>query len=470
MDTTNFHNWLLLILYLVPLLIVRYVGKNLNLWRDDYDRFGLLFLSLMLFNLGGGTRSFVILVFGIVFNYLMVRLMLQRQGWQAKAIAAAAIAFDIGVLVYFKYLRFFFGIGGNLLPIGISFFTFTMVAFVVDNLSSKKKKKQQPIGFFDFANFVAFFPNIVAGPIERKSTLYNQVAGFRFKFSAEDLEIALRWLALGLFMKFVLADNITPFINYKETANAWMVWFSAYLFTLRIYFDFAGYSFMALGLAKAFGVKLTVNFLAPYTATSIQEFWRRWHISLNNWFRDYVFIPLMGSKKEWAEFYLFITFTLSGLWHGAAWNFVIWGAYHGLLLLILRYTSRSSGILGKRLVMPEFLSWAVTFGCVVFGSLFFMETNFGRLGQKLLTVVTPWAYSLPNISNVFSSFTANELLALGFVLVLANAVLLLEHLAVWQKREFAYDLLLSPWVGRVLLGLTLLLAANTPSPFIYTSF
>lgn len=394
--------------------------------------------------------------------------MLQREGWQMKAIAAAAIVFDIAVLGYFKYKGFFFGIKGGFLPLGISFFTFTMVAFVVDTLNTKKKK-QQPVGFFDFANFVAFFPNIVAGPIERKSTLYNQLSKFNFKFSAENLELGLRWLALGLFMKFALADNITPFINYEETANAWMVWFSAYLFTLRIYFDFAGYSFMAVGIAKAFGVKLTINFLAPYTATSIQEFWRRWHISLNNWFRDYVFIPLMGSKKEWAEFYLFVTFTLSGLWHGAAWNFVIWGAYHGLLLLILRYTSRSSGFLGKRLVVPEFLSWAITFGCVVFGCLFFMETNFPRLGQKLLTLVTPWAYSLPNIGNVFSSFTVNELIALGFTLVLANAVLFLEHLAIWQKRE-AYDLLLSPWVGRVLLALTLLLAANTPSPFIYTSF
>jgi alginate O-acetyltransferase complex protein AlgI len=469
LDTTNFQNWFLLILYLVPLLLVRYAGKRFNLWRDDFDRFGLLFLSLMLFFYGSGSRtSFAILIFGIVFNYLIVRLMQQREGWQAKAIAGVAIAFDVGVLVYFKYRGFLFGIKGGLLPLGISFFTFTMVAFVVDTLNTKKKK-QQPVGFFDFANFVTFFPNIVAGPIERKSTLYNQLSKFNFKFSAENLEMGLRWLALGLFMKFALADNITPFIKYEEIANAWMVWFSAYLFTLRIYFDFAGYSFMAVGIAKALGVKLTLNFLAPYTATSIQEFWRRWHISLNNWFRDYVFIPLMGSKKEWAELFLFITFTLSGLWHGAAWNFVIWGAYHGLLLLILRYTSRSSGFLGKRLVMPEFVSWAVTFGCVVFGGLFFMETNFGRLGQKLLTLVTPWAYSLQNIGDVFSAFSFNELAALGFTLVLANAVLFLENLAVWQKRE-PYDLLLSPWVGRVLLGLTLLLAANTPSPFIYTNF
>lgn len=487
MNFTEFSFWWLLVLFCVPAFIVRYVGQRLKLWQDDYDRLLLMALSLLLF-FNASTSSFVIFAFEIVFNYAMVWLMLRRRGWEANMIAVTVIIIDVAILAYFKYLHFFLqdvlglalrGAGstwsGNVaipgvraIPPGLSFYTFEMVAFVVDSVRSKDKK---PIGFIDYINFVSFFPHVVAGPIERRSKLFPQMAAFRFKFSGENFEIGLRWLALGLFMKLVLADNLTLYIDYKETANAWMVWFSAYLFTLRIYFDFAGYSFMALGIAKAMGVELTINFLAPYTSQSIQEFWRRWHITLNNWFRDYVFLPLMGAKKQWAAFYLFITFTLSGFWHGAAWNFVIWGAYHGLLLLLLRYTGRPFyGFLGQRKFMPDFLSWALTFGSVIFGCLFFMETDINRLGLKLETLVNPKAYSLINISNGVSSFSVNEGTALIFTLILANAVLFLEHLAVWQKRECEYDLLLSPWVARVLLGLTLLLAANTPSQFIYFDF
>lgn len=487
MNFTEFSFWWLLFLFVVPLLGVRYIGQRLKIWQDDYDRIGLMLLSLMLFY-NASQKSFIIFAFEIIFNYAMVWLMLRRKGWEAHLIAVAVIVTDVAILAYFKYLHFFLqdvlGLaikeaGGNwggdvsipgvrAVPPGLSFYTFEMVAFVVDSLASKTKK---PIGFIDYINFVSFFPHVVAGPIERKSKLYNQLTKFRFKFTSENFENGLRWLALGMFMKLVLADNLTLYINYQETANPWLVWLSAYLFTLRIYFDFAGYSFMALGIAKILGIDLTVNFLAPYTSQSIQEFWRRWHITLNNWFRDYVFLPLMGAKKQWAAFYLFITFTLSGFWHGAAWNFVIWGAYHGFLLLVLRYTGRPVyGFLGKRLLMPNFLSWALTFGSVMLGCLFFMETNINRLGVKLQTLINPGAYSIANISSALGSFSVNEGAALAVTLALANAVLFLEHLAVWQKRECEYDLLLSPWVARVLLGLTLLLAAQTPSQFIYFDF
>lgn len=482
MNFTEFSFWWLLALLLIPFFGVRYVSQRLNFWQDSYDRFALMGLSLILF-LNASTSSFIIFAFEIVFNYLMVCLMLRRKGWEAQLIAVAVVVIDVAILAYFKYLHFFLsdvvGLavrgagdvaipGVRAIPPGLSFYTFEMVAFVVDSVRSKDKK---PIGFIDYINFVSFFPHVVAGPIERRSKLFPQMANFRFKFTSENFEVGLRWLALGLFMKLVLADNITQYIRLEESANAWLVWFAAYLFTLRIYFDFAGYSFMAVGIAKVMGVELTVNFLAPYTSQSIQEFWRRWHITLNNWFRDYVFLPLMGAKKQWAAFYLFITFTLSGFWHGASWNFVIWGAYHGFLLLLLRYTGRPFyGFLGKRMFMPDFLSWAMTFGAVVFGCLFFMETNISRLGLKLQTLINPFAYSFSNIGAAFSSFTVNETAALAFTLILANAVLFLEHLAVWQKRECEYDLLLSPWVARALLGLTLLLAANTPSQFIYFDF
>ncbi|MBW4520423.1 MAG: MBOAT family protein [Scytolyngbya sp. HA4215-MV1] len=485
MNFSDFSFWWVLLLFSIPFFTLRYVGKSLNLWRDPFDGIGLAIMSLTLF-LNASPTSFIIFIFEIIFNYLMVTLMLRRQGWQAKAIATVVIIIDVAILAYFKYVNFFVeGVVGlafpslaadwqahaeihSAIPPGLSFYTFEMVSFVVDSYTSRKKR---PVKALDYLNFVSFFPHVVAGPIERKSTLFSQMESFRFKFTLDNFNEGFRWLSLGLFMKFVLADNLTPFIDVKVATNAWLVWFHAFLFTLRIYFDFAGYSFVALGLAKFFGVKLTLNFLAPYTSQSINEFWRRWHVTLSTWFRDYVFIPLMGKRSQWAAFYLFITFTLSGFWHGAAWNFILWGAYHGALLLVLRYAGRPFyRFVGERLFMPQFISWALTFLSVILGCVFFMETDSRRLLTKLLTLVSPLAYSPGKLVEAWGSFSFNEGILLSVTLALAIGVLLLEHLAIWLKREGEYDLLTSPWVARILFASTVLFGATAPSPFIYFSF
>jgi D-alanyl-lipoteichoic acid acyltransferase DltB (MBOAT superfamily) len=485
LNYSEFSFWFILIAFAVPYFGVRAIAKSLNLWRDSFDAIGLMVWSLMLF-LNTDRTSFAVFAFDVVFNYLMVAWILRLQGTQARLVAAIVIIFDIAILAYFKYLVFFVeGVVGLLInipdnwrslspipirdriPPGVSFYTFQMVGFVVDSLTARKKK---PISFIDYVNFVSFFPQIVAGPIERRIDLLPQMEKFRFKFSVENFEEGFKWLSLGLFMKFVLGDNFSPYIVLSDAGNPWVIWFQAFLFTLRIYFDFAGYSFIAVGLAKFLGIKLTLNFLAPYTSQSINEFWRRWHITLSTWFRDYVFIPLMGSHKQLAPFFLFITFTLSGFWHGAAWNFIIWGAYHGALLLVLRYLGRPFyGFVGRYVSQPQFISWGLTFGSVVLGCLFFMETNMSRLLVKLQTILTPWNYSLANLGALFSSYSLNEGILLTVILALGGAILLMEHMAVWQQK-FEYELLLSRWVSPVLLGLTILLAANTPSEFIYFEF
>ena len=472
----------------MPFFVVRAGAKTAGLWRDLFDTVGLAALSLLLFY-NASASSFIVFGFTIIFNYLMVRWMMTRQGETARWIATAIIVFDVGILAYFKYLTFFvedlvgLPFGGmppdwesrfplpvfNQIPPGVSFYTFQMVAFVVDSHKARRKK---PIKFLDYINFVAFFPQIVAGPIERRSALLPQIEKFRFKFTLENFDLGLRWLSLGLFMKLVLGDNLFPFINDLSPVadNAWIVWFNAFLYTLRNYFDYAGYSYMAVGIARVLGIRLTVNFLAPYTSQSINEFWRRWHVSLSTWFRDYVFLPLMGSRKHWAPFFLFLTFTLSGFWHGAAWNFLIWGAYHGALLLLLRYAGRPfQRVVGKYVGRTQAVSWALTFGAVVLGCLFFMETNSFRLFTKLGTLITPWAYSWGNLASAFGQFSSNELIALGLTLALAIAFLAAEHIAVWQEKP-EYELLLHPWVSRGLLVLTILLAANIPSEFIYFEF
>lgn len=228
MNFSEFSFWWVLLLTSVPFFTARYVGRSLNLWRSSFDTVGLAALSLFLFSNASRT-SFAVFGFEILFNYLMVKWMLSRQGWQARAIATALIVFDIGVLAYFKYLTFFIedmvglATGGapenwqasfplpifRQIPPGVSFYTFQMVAFVVDSFKARRKK---PIKFIDYINFVSFFPQIVAGPIERRSALLPQLEAFQFKFTLENLDLGLRWLSLGLFMKFVLADNIAPYI------------------------------------------------------------------------------------------------------------------------------------------------------------------------------------------------------------------------------------------------------------------
>ena len=487
MNFSEFSFWWVLLLTATPFFAVRALAQQFDWWRPRFDTIGLAALSLLLF-LNASRTSFAVFLVQILLNYFMVSLMLRREGKQARLIATAIIAFDVGVLAYFKYLTFFIedfvGLAApipqnweasfplpvfNSIPPGVSFYTFQMVAFVVDSLTARRKK---PIKLLDYINFVSFFPQIVAGPIERRGKLLPQIKDFKFRFSGENFDAGMRWLSLGMFMKFVLADNIAPYISdgMTETANPWLVWFYAFLFTLRIYFDFGGYSFMAVGIARIIGVKLTLNFLAPYTSQSINEFWRRWHVTLSTWFRDYVFLPLMGKRKKWAAFFLFITFTLSGFWHGAAWNFMIWGAYHGALLLLLRYAGRPFARVTNRFVKkPQIVSWALTFGAVILGCLFFMETNIERLIAKLQTLVTPWAYSPGNLFQAVGVFSSPEGLVLGVALTLAIAFLLLEHIAVWQERP-EYELLTTPWMSRVLLGLTILLAANIPADFIYFEF
>jgi D-alanyl-lipoteichoic acid acyltransferase DltB (MBOAT superfamily) len=485
LNYSDFSFWWVLILYSIPFFTVRYFGRKSGFWQDNFDGIGLAIMSLLLFSNTNKT-SFVVFISEVILNYLMVAWMLRRQGWQAKMIATGIIIFDILVLAYFKYIVFFvedfIGLlinipdnwqnslpfpAKNRIPPGISFYTFQMVSFVVDSFNTRKKK---PIGFIDYINFVSFFPQIVAGPIERKIDLFPQIESFRFKFTLDNWQLGLRWLSLGFFFKFVLGDNLFPFIELDNATNPWVIWFQAFLFTLRIYFDFAGYSFIAVGLAWFLGVRLTINFLAPYTSQSINEFWQRWHITLSTWFRDYVFIPLMGRNKQYAPFYLFITFTLSGFWHGAAWNFILWGAYHGALLLILRYVGRPfHRFLGQYIKRPQFVSWALTFASVTLGCLFFMDTNIQRLGAKIATILNPLNYSLGNLGALFSSYSLNETTALGLLVLLSIGVLFLEHLAVWKQKS-EYEFLLSPKMSLILLGLTVLLAANTPSQFIYFEF
>lgn len=262
-----------------------------------------------------------------------------------------SVAFNLGLLGFFKYYNFFVeswveafaSLGYQLdpwtiqiiLPVGISFYTFQTMSYSLDIYRNKIEPTHDFIGF---AAFVSFFPQLVAGPIERASNLLPQILRQR-KFSYPKAVLGCRLILWGFFKKIVIADALAPsvneiFANYGDYSSSVLL-LGAFYFTLQIYCDFSGYSDIAIGTAKLFGIDLMTNFRFPYFSRSIGEFWRRWHISLSTWFRDYVYIPLGGSRVSKSQTIrnVFIIFLVSGLWHGANWTFVFWGLLHALLFM-----------------------------------------------------------------------------------------------------------------------------------------
>lgn len=223
-----------------------------------------------------------------------------------------------------------------LLPVGISFYTFQVISYIID-VYKKNIKAESNFGIY--ATFVSFFPQLVAGPIERTSNLLPQIKK-QHKFDEELALSGAKLMLWGYFKKLVIADNVAQYVDlvYENLANykGFDLLLATFFFTIQIYCDFSGYSDIAIGTARLFGINLTINFKSPYLSSSIKEFWSRWHISLSTWFRDYIYIPLGGNRcsKVKQIFNLLVTFLVSGLWHGANWTFVIWGGIHGLAQVI----------------------------------------------------------------------------------------------------------------------------------------
>lgn len=263
----------------------------------------------------------------------------------AKSVLLFSLIFNIGLLVYFKYFSFFIEnicrivnielpVPTIALPIGISFYTFQSISYLVDAY-----KKDVPVqhNFIDFAAYIAAFPQLIAGPIVRLTSIESSLHHRKMEYSR--IAIGIRRFILGLSKKVLLADSFGALCDiflHSDEKSVLFYWIYAISFTFQIYYDFSGYSDMAIGLGKILGFDYPENFRYPYISTSITEFWRRWHISLGNWFRDYVYIPLGGNrvkKSKWLR-NIFVVWILTGLWHGASWNFVCWGLLFGILLLI----------------------------------------------------------------------------------------------------------------------------------------
>ena len=329
-----------------------------------------------------------------------------------KAILTVGIIFNLGLLGYYKYADFFIGntnwlFSSNIpllklmLPLAISFFTFQQIAYLVDCY----KEKTLEYDFLNYCLFVTFFPQLIAGPIVHHKDMMPQFVRPRnYLVNWKNLSLGLFLFSIGLFKKVYIADNFAEDANIgygqAEALTFLDAWATSLSYTFQLYFDFSGYTDMALGAALMLNIKLPWNFNSPYKAVSIQDFWRRWHMTLSHWLRDYLYIPLGGNKKGETRTYinLFITFLLGGLWHGAGWPFVIWGALHGLATTV----HKGWQTLGFK--MPRLLAWFTTFLFVHCAWVFFRAESISQAWSILKGMVGANGISLGDTANIISQY------------------------------------------------------------------
>ena len=354
-----------------------------------------LFIASMAFYAWWSPRFLLLLLVSMLVNWSLAHAMAQFRDGQRKALLILGLAWNLGILAYFKYADFFIGsLDATLhldwpllhvvLPLGISFFTFQKIAYLCDIHAGIAK----PGALNDFALFVFFFPQLIAGPIVHHAEVMPQFRAMAAAPRAREAEdyaqhaaIGLTLLIIGLFKKVCIADQLAPFaIRVFDQAAAGTHhigllagWQGALAYTVELYADFSGYSDMASGLARLFGVTLPANFNSPYQSTSIIEFWRRWHMTLSRFLRDYLYVPLGGNRKGPARRYLnlMLTMLLGGLWHGAGWTYVAWGGLHGLYLLV-NHAWRSFRLFR----LPKLASGALTLFAVICAWVFFRASDF----------------------------------------------------------------------------------------------
>jgi alginate O-acetyltransferase complex protein AlgI len=370
-----------LFLFLPGILILYYLLNN------RLKNCFLLIASLF-FYAWGEPKYVLLLLLSILVNYLFGILINASDILKIarKVCLWSAVAFNVWILVYFKYTNFLLGtanglLGGNgfamrdiALPLGISFYSFQILTYIIDLYRDKVPVEKN---LFDFALYVSLFPKLVMGPITRYADVHAQLK--QRKESPEYVYRGLKRFAVGFSKKVLLSDTVallanTAFGMPAGELSIGMAWIGIISYTLQIYFDFSGYSDMAIGLGQIFGFDFRENFNYPYISVSIQDFWRRWHISLSSWFRDYVYFPLGGSRCSKAKVYrniLFI-FLLTGIWHGANWTFIIWGLYHGVFLTLER--GKWGEILNK---LPGFWRHFYTLIVVMIGWVMFRVETLG---------------------------------------------------------------------------------------------
>jgi alginate O-acetyltransferase complex protein AlgI len=406
-----------------------------------------------LFFYGWWNHKFVLLLLcSISFNYAMGYAIGHTRAFRQKAklgnmLLVTAIAANLGLLGYFKYVNFFLATANQIansswylpdivLPLGISFFTFTQIAFLVDTYRGIARE----YNFIHYLLFVTYFPHLIAGPVLHHKQMMPQFGhDDTYRYNVKNINIGLTIFTLGLFKKVVLADQFAVWANpifdavegggHPQLVEAWV---GALAYTLQLYFDFSGYSDMAIGLSRMFNVKLPINFNSPYKAGNIIEFWRRWHMTLSAFLRDYLYIPLGGNRDGLLRRYLnvIVTMLLGGLWHGANWTFVVWGLLHGIYLVINHAWHEVRAKIG----LPPFpgsgyLSVAITFLAVVVAWVLFRAASLAAAIEMLAGMAGIHGISLP--PSLESHLSALSSLGVQFTGAFPLTGLLVVKVSVW---------------------------------------
>lgn len=442
-------------------------------------RWVLIFFASCYFYMAFVPKYILILFLIILIDYFSALAIEEARGRNRLYWLVASLLSNILLLCFFKYFNFlnfnlqhvflFFGKEFHplnldiILPIGLSFHTFQSMSYTIEVYRGKQKAERH-LGYF--ANYVLFFPQMVAGPIERYDNLGNELKK-KVEPVYKNFSDGFRLVLFGLFVKMAIADNIAPFVNevYHDPLkySSVQVLAAVFFFSFQIYADFYGYSTIALGCARLLGITIMDNFKTPYLSRSISEFWSRWHISLSTWFRDYLYIPLGGNRVKLPRWSLniLIVFMVSGLWHGANWTFVIWGALHGVMLLLERYFSLFFKFeIKKQWSVLNILLTVKTFVFTSFIWVFFRAENFSNAGDVFAAIFK---------RNTISNSENNLYIPVIFILVL-----MLSDLVLYNSR---FDTKLSSfrspsrWAVYTLLLFCLLAFAGTQKfAFIYFQF
>mgnify|MGYP000509351165 CR=1 FL=1 len=455
---------------------------------------GFLVCSSLFFYSWWNVAYLPIILASMVFNYAAGRSLNKacknkRKGFSKKSILIFGIVFNLSLLGYFKYTDFLienFNLAFNsnaellnlALPLAISFFTFQQIAYLVDSYRQETKEYD----FLNYALFVTFFPQLIAGPIVHHKEMMPQFAKTRNKVkNYRNIAIGLFIFSIGLFKKVVIADTFsvwaTQGFDVATTLNLFEAWATSLSYTFQLYFDFSGYTDMAIGLALLFNIRLPINFNSPYKATNIQDFWRRWHMTLSRFMREYIYIPLGGSKKGEFRTYnnLMATFVIGGLWHGAGWTFIFWGFLHGLALMIQIFWSKLD------FKLWTWLAWLITFNFVNVTWVFFRANEWDDAIKVLRSMFSLNSIVLPNalegklgfltdfgiyfggfVENIKGDFYTPIWIFIGFIMVLMSK----------NSMEQAIKFKTNIWhlLIHIILIFTSLLSLNKVSEFLYFNF
>lgn len=433
--------------------IIGFLPLTLILYYLSAKTFGsqcarcVLILASLFFYSWWDVRNLPILLGSILVNYILAGRIQQSKGKERKAWLTAGIVFDLGLLGYFKYTAFAvetvnsllqteFAVPHIVLPLGISFFTFTQIAYLVDSYRGEVKGYTKS-GYF---LFVTIFPHLIAGPILYHKDMIPQFMDEKnFHINYENMNRGIVWFTIGLAKKVLIADNLARYVNdamaHADQLSMLDAWFASFAYTIQLYFDFSGYSEMAIGLGLMLNFKLPLNFNSPYQSTSIIEFWRRWHMTLSGFLKNYLYIPLGGNRAGHHLRNIMITMLLAGLWHGAGWTFIFWGGLHGIYICINHLWRKVGGSMSK----PA--GWLVTFFAVNLALVFFRAENFetafailramaGMTGKVelteifdvkrvlfVLTLIASCAY-LPSVNKMIADHFKANIRWLGGILVL----------------------------------------------------